>query len=58
VVTDRPDGALQLTRGGVYSFYETINTTGRAIPDSVWRDQVDAGDLPPRPDWIDSFYVP
>lgn len=57
VVTDRPEG-LQLTRGGVYSFYEYLNDTGQTIPDSVWRDRVDAGDVPPRPSWIDLFYVP
>lgn len=57
VVTDRPEG-LQLTRGSVYSFYEYLNDTGQTIPDSVWRDRVDARDVPPRPEWIDLFYVP
>lgn len=57
VVTDRPEG-LQLNRGGVYSFYEYLNDSGQTIPDSVWRDRVDAGDVPPRPDWIDLFFVP
>lgn len=55
VVTDRPEG-LQLTRGGVYSFYEF--TDAPILNDKAWRDQIDAGNVPPRPDWIEMYYVP
>ncbi len=58
VVTDRPDGTLQLTRGGVFSFYETILPAGDTLTDSAWRDQIDAGAVPPRPDWTQAFIAP
>ncbi|MBK8027775.1 MAG: DUF3160 domain-containing protein [Chloroflexi bacterium] len=57
VVSDRPEG-LQLVRGPVYSYYEWVDTSGQAMTDSVWRDQLDAGTNPPRPTWVDLYLVP
>ncbi len=47
---------LQLTRGAVYSTYEFVNPIDQRLTDDEWRARVAAGDLPPRPDWIDLFY--
>src|SRR5690606_16303869 len=55
VITNSPYG-LQLTRGAVYSDYEfTVNIDDR-MTDDEWRAQVESGDLPPRPDWIDMYF--
>lgn len=56
VVTDSPNG-LQLTRGGVYSFYEFVQPINERLTDEEWRAQVEAGNLPPRPAWISAFYA-
>ena len=46
---------LQLARGGVYSFYEFVNQDGERMTDEEWRAQVEAGNLPPRPTWVEPF---
>lgn len=56
VVSDRPEG-LQLTRGEVYSYYEYINGE-LPLTDDEWRDMLDAGEAPPRPEWVDLYMVP
>ncbi|MCK6579956.1 MAG: DUF3160 domain-containing protein [Anaerolineae bacterium] len=57
VVSDRPEG-LQLVRGGVYSYYEWVNTTGQPLTDSAWRDQLTAGTNPARPAWVNLYLTP
>jgi hypothetical protein len=56
VITDSPQG-LQLTRGAVYSYYEFVNDIDHRLTDEAWRERVQAGDLPPRPAWISSFFA-
>lgn len=54
VITDSPNG-LQLTRGAVYSYYEFVRPIDGRLTDEEWREQVMAGTVPPRPDWISTF---
>lgn len=55
VVIPTPNG-LQVGRGGVYSYYEFVGEGGQRMTDEEWRAQVDAGTLPPRPEWISAFF--
>lgn len=56
VITDSPQG-LQLTRGTVYSYYEFVNAIDNRLTNETWREWVRAGELPPRPDWVRSFFA-
>jgi len=56
VVVTLPDGSLQLTRGGVFSYYEFLNDINARMTDDEWRAQVASGDLPPRPEWASAFF--
>jgi hypothetical protein len=56
VVTDSPNG-LQVTRGTVYSFYEFNVPIDQRPTDEAWREQLQAGDAPPRPDWISRYFA-
>ena len=51
-----PDGTLQLTRGGVFSYYEFVHDINDRMTDDAWRAQVASGDLPPRPAWTSAFF--
>jgi hypothetical protein len=55
VVVTADDGSLQLARGGVYSFYEFTNDINNRLNDTQWRGLIDAGRIPPRPDWTSEF---
>jgi hypothetical protein len=55
VVGNGPNG-YHLTRGAVYSQYEFINPIDERMTDDDWRALVDAGDLPPRHEWIDLYF--
>ncbi|MCA9904685.1 MAG: DUF3160 domain-containing protein [Anaerolineae bacterium] len=56
VITDSPQG-LQLTRGSVYSYYEFVNAIDNRLTDEDWRALVQAGDVPARTGWINSFFA-
>ncbi|MBZ0301211.1 MAG: DUF3160 domain-containing protein, partial [Anaerolineae bacterium] len=56
VITDSPDG-LQVTRGTVYSTYEFVNPIDNRLNDDEWRAAVAEGKVPPRPDWVTSFFA-
>ncbi|MCC6798480.1 MAG: DUF3160 domain-containing protein [Anaerolineae bacterium] len=56
VVVTLPDGSLQLTRGGVFSYYEFLHDINDRMTDGEWRAQVASGDLPPRPAWTSAFF--
>ncbi len=56
VVVNGPYG-LHLTRGGVYSYYEFIQPIDQRMTDAEWREIVAAGDMPPRPSWIDLYFA-
>lgn len=55
-VVTLPDGTLQLTRGGVFSYYEFVHDINDRMTDDAWRAQVASGDLPPRPAWTSAFF--
>jgi hypothetical protein len=56
VIADSPDG-LQLTRGTVYSYYEFVQPIDERLTDDAWREMLNAGEAPPRPDWIEAFFA-
>lgn len=55
VVTTARDGSLHLARGAVYSFYEFTNDINNRLTDTQWRDAIMAGQIPPRPEWVNEF---
>ncbi len=56
VVIPSPRGGTQLARGGVFSYYEWVGDINQRMTDEEWRAQVESGQLPPRPDWVSTFY--
>jgi len=55
VITNSPYG-LQVTRGAVFSYHEFIVPIDERMTDDEWREQVAAGELPPRPDWTGIYF--
>lgn len=55
VITNSPFG-LQVTRGAVFSYHEFIVPIDERMTDDEWREQVAAGELPPRPDWTGIYF--
>ncbi len=49
---------LQVAKGGVFSYYEFPWPADDRLTDEKWRQMLDEGQAPARPDWIDSFFVP
>ena len=56
VIADSPDG-LHLTRGTVYSYYEFVQPIDERLTDEAWREMLNAGEAPPRPDWVGAFFA-
>jgi hypothetical protein len=48
---------LQVTKGGVFSYYEFPWPAGDRLTDDAWRQMLDQGQAPPRPAWIGSFWT-
>jgi hypothetical protein len=48
---------LQVTKGGVFSYYEFPWPAGDRLTDEAWRQMLDQGQAPPRPEWIGSFWT-
>jgi len=48
---------LQLAKGGVFSYYEFAWPMGDRLTDEKWRRMLDDAKVPPRPEWIRSFYT-
>ncbi len=46
-----------LARGGVYSHYEFPRPVEETLTDPVWREVLDAGDVPERPVWAQGFVI-
>lgn len=46
------DGALYLTRGAVYSYYEFLQPAAKRLTDEEWQKRLRDGPAPPRPGWI------
>jgi hypothetical protein len=49
--------ALQVAKGGVFSYYEFAWPMDDRLTDEKWREMVSQGQVPPRPAWIGSFYT-
>jgi len=48
---------LQVAKGGVFSYYEFPWPADDRLTDEKWHEMLDAGEVPPRPAWIDSFFT-
>ncbi len=48
---------LQVAKGGVFSYYEFRWPADDRLTDEQWREMLDAGETPPRPTWITTFYT-
>jgi hypothetical protein len=46
-----------LARGGVYSHYEMAWPVEEALTDALWREMLDSGEQPARPQWVQGFVV-
>lgn len=49
--------ALQVAKGGVFSFYEFHWPADDRLTDEKWRQMLDEGKSPSKPDWTGSFRV-
>ncbi len=52
-----PDGVggLQVTKGGVFSYYEFEQPISDRLTDESWIDMIEEGTIPERPTWTKSF---
>jgi hypothetical protein len=48
---------LQVAKGAVFSYYEFPWPAGDRLTDEKWRQMLDDGQAPPRPEWIGSFFT-
>jgi len=51
------EGAFQVAKGGVYSYYEFWQDPSDRLTDEQWRSMLNGGNAPERPDWFDVFLV-
>jgi hypothetical protein len=53
------DGALtlQVAKGGVFAYYEFPWPADDRLTDEAWRQMLDEGQAPARPEWIESFFT-
>lgn len=49
------EGRLTLTEGGVFSYYEFAWPMSDRLTDESWREMLNSGEAPPRPEWTTSF---
>ena len=49
--------ALQVAKGGVFSYYEFPWPMGDRLTDEKWRQMLDEGTAPPLPEWTSSFFT-
>jgi hypothetical protein len=54
VVIER-DREPYLARGGVYSHYEFARPLEDPLTEAVWREMLQLGEQPPRPEWMDDL---
>jgi hypothetical protein len=47
---------LQVTKGGVFSYYEFPWPADDRLTDEKWRQMLEDNQAPPRPEWIASFF--
>jgi hypothetical protein len=48
---------LQVTKGGVFAYYEFPWPAEDRLTDEAWRQMLDQGQAPARPEWIGSFWT-
>ncbi len=58
VVVPHPDGGLQITKGGVFSYHEFTWPASDRLTDEKWQLLLASGDAPAQPKWTKSFTVP
>jgi len=51
------DGSIILGAGPTLGYYEFKQPMSDRLTDEQWKDMLEQGQQPSRPDWIDSFYV-
>ncbi|HUS69189.1 MAG TPA: DUF3160 domain-containing protein, partial [Anaerolineae bacterium] len=51
------EGQLLVTQGGVFSYYEFSWPMSDRLTDENWREMLNSGQAPPRPEWTRSFIV-
>jgi len=54
-----PDGmgGLSIAKGGVFSYYEFPWPIGDRLTDEAWREKLNVGDIPERPNWTDIYFA-
>lgn len=57
VVEEDGTTTLQVAKGGVFSYYEFSWPGDDRLTDEKWREMLDSGQAPPRPEWIASFFT-
>lgn len=55
VIVPDPNGGLQVTKGGVFSYYEFAWPVSDRLTDEKWLQLLKAGQAPPQPEWTTSF---
>ncbi|MFW5866890.1 MAG: DUF3160 domain-containing protein [Armatimonadota bacterium] len=58
VVVPHPDGELQITKGGCFSYWEFHWPASDRLTDEKWQAMLASGEAPPRPEWTGSFIIP
>mgnify|MGYP001078117718 CR=1 FL=1 len=56
VIEDDGSITLQVSRGGVFSYFEFRWPAEDRLTDEQWREMLDNDEAPPRPEWIVSFF--
>ncbi len=52
-----PEGSIILGAGPTLSYYEFKQPMSDRLTDERWKEMLEQGQQPSRPDWIDSFYA-
>jgi len=53
-----PDGRIIIGAGPTLSYYEFKQPIGNRLTNEQWKQMLESGQTPPRPDWVNSFYQP
>jgi len=51
-----PDGRIIIGAGPTLSYYEFKQPMSGRLTNEQWKQMLESGQAPPRPDWVDSFY--
>lgn len=57
VIVPRADGKLQISKGGVFSYFEFLWPSDDRLTDEKWQRMLKAKEQPPQPDWTQSFIL-